>query len=395
MRYAPHTETGYVAPPNKTLLLLLNGALAKRGRARRPRPPGAAAMSRRAARRPRAARDPLGRARRLHHPRPRGDRPMGHARPDRRPVGMDDQARAHADLPRLGLRRRRLLLLAHVPREALAPVLGGRARRLRLRGADADRDAASTGIGSITATRRSSPRSRSAAGRSSTSSRPSRSSPSGGATAPPTRRARARRPELPPGVLLAARAFAVGRAVAGGLFFLSPETAIDIWPWKLTPLTARVLASFTVQVGVGALVLSLDSRWSAWRLIVQTFFVATALLLVGAVRALDDFDTENVMTYLYIGGSAATDLALLALYVVRGAAGSGPRTVMKSGAIGLSLGGALTEVLDRRVRRRRPAAHARPAHRLPRRPRRLGAGGARLVRRIGRGSRRRPGHPRR
>jgi hypothetical protein len=30
-RWAPHTETGYKAPPNKTLLLLLNGALAKRG----------------------------------------------------------------------------------------------------------------------------------------------------------------------------------------------------------------------------------------------------------------------------------------------------------------------------------------------------------------------------
>jgi hypothetical protein len=29
--YAPHTEAGYRAPPNKTLLLLLNGALAKRG----------------------------------------------------------------------------------------------------------------------------------------------------------------------------------------------------------------------------------------------------------------------------------------------------------------------------------------------------------------------------
>jgi len=29
--YAPHTEVGYVAPPNKRLLLLLNGALAKRG----------------------------------------------------------------------------------------------------------------------------------------------------------------------------------------------------------------------------------------------------------------------------------------------------------------------------------------------------------------------------
>lgn len=30
-RYAPHTETGYKAPANKTLLLLLNGMLAKRG----------------------------------------------------------------------------------------------------------------------------------------------------------------------------------------------------------------------------------------------------------------------------------------------------------------------------------------------------------------------------
>jgi hypothetical protein len=30
-RYAPHTETGYRAPANKTLLLLLNGLLAKRG----------------------------------------------------------------------------------------------------------------------------------------------------------------------------------------------------------------------------------------------------------------------------------------------------------------------------------------------------------------------------
>jgi hypothetical protein len=29
--YAPHTETGYRAPANKTLLLLLNGLLAKRG----------------------------------------------------------------------------------------------------------------------------------------------------------------------------------------------------------------------------------------------------------------------------------------------------------------------------------------------------------------------------
>jgi peptidoglycan/LPS O-acetylase OafA/YrhL len=122
-------------------------------------------------------------------------------------------------------------------------------------------------------------------------------------------------PLLSPAVLLTARAFAVVALVAAAIFFLSPTTAIDIWPWELTPLTARVLASFTAQVGVGALVLSFDRRWSAWRLIVQTFFIATVLLLVGAARAWDDFDEDDFMTYAYIGGLVATDLALFILYV--------------------------------------------------------------------------------
>jgi hypothetical protein len=122
-------------------------------------------------------------------------------------------------------------------------------------------------------------------------------------------------PRVPPAALLLARAFGVLALIGAAVFFLSPQTAIDLWAWKLTPLTARVLASFTAQVGVGALVLSSDRRWSGWRLIVQTFFVATALLLVGAARAWDDFDHGAVMTYLYLGGLVATDLGLLVLYV--------------------------------------------------------------------------------
>ena len=115
------------------------------------------------------------------------------------------------------------------------------------------------------------------------------------------------------------------------VFYLFPEPAIDIWPWDLTPLTSRVLGSLTAQVGVGALMISLDRRWSAWKLIVQTFFVATALLLVGAVRAWDDFDTGNVMTYIYIGGLVGNDIALLcSIAACRSASStirpSGPRT---------------------------------------------------------------------
>jgi hypothetical protein len=119
---------------------------------------------------------------------------------------------------------------------------------------------------------------------------------------------------VPLAVRRAAQAFAAAAFVAAVVFFLAPATAIDIWPWTLTPLTSRVLGSFTAQVGIGALLVSLEPRWSAWKLIVQTFFVATALLLVGAIRASDDFERDNVMTYVYVGGLVAADLALLLLY---------------------------------------------------------------------------------
>ncbi|HMJ97397.1 MAG TPA: hypothetical protein VK486_16220, partial [Thermoleophilaceae bacterium] len=111
-----------------------------------------------------------------------------------------------------------------------------------------------------------------------------------------------------------AQLVAVGSFLGAAFFFLAPDKAIDVWPWDLTPLTSRVIGSFTAQVGVGALLISLDRRWSAWKLIVETFFVATALLLIGAVRAWGDFDTGNALTYLYLGSLVAGDIALLLLY---------------------------------------------------------------------------------
>jgi hypothetical protein len=118
---------------------------------------------------------------------------------------------------------------------------------------------------------------------------------------------------VPVAVRRLALACAACAFAAAAVFLLAPATAIDLWPWKLTPLTSRVIGSFTAQVAVGALLLSRDARWSAWKLIVQTYWVATALLLVGAIRAWDDFDTGNALTYVYVGGLVAGDLALLVL----------------------------------------------------------------------------------
>ncbi|MCA1679355.1 MAG: hypothetical protein LC777_10615, partial [Actinobacteria bacterium] len=59
---------------------------------------------------------------------------------------------------------------------------------------------------------------------------------------------------------------------------------------------------------------SMDARWSSWRLLLQTFFVATVLLLIGAIRASDDFIEGRVTTWLYVGGLIAADLALALFY---------------------------------------------------------------------------------
>ncbi len=107
---------------------------------------------------------------------------------------------------------------------------------------------------------------------------------------------------------------AVGAIGAGAVFYVSPSTMSDVWAWDLTPLTARVLACFTIQVGCGALLLSRDPRWSSWRLLLQTVLVAVALLIAGTVRASDDFDSSEPATWLWVGGLATLAVAIIALY---------------------------------------------------------------------------------
>ena len=118
---------------------------------------------------------------------------------------------------------------------------------------------------------------------------------------------------VPPTVRLVARVVAAGALVAAAVILISPQVAIDNWGWNLTPLTARVIGCFTAQVGTGFLMLSFDPRWSSWRILVQTFLIAVGLLLVGAARAWDAFDTGALLTWGYLAGLAGGAVVLLGL----------------------------------------------------------------------------------
>ena len=83
------------------------------------------------------------------------------------------------------------------------------------------------------------------------------------------------------------------------LTVVAPEIAIEVWPWSLTPLTARVVSSFFAFLGVAWLVLGLDGRWSSGRIPVQSVILGTGLIAIGAVRARSDFD-GSISTWTYL-----------------------------------------------------------------------------------------------
>ena len=120
-----------------------------------------------------------------------------------------------------------------------------------------------------------------------------------------------------PAVRLAARCVAIVALAGAAVVLVSPSVAVDNWSWPLTPLTARVLACFTAQVGFGFLLLSRDPRWSSWRILVQTFLLAVVLLLVGAIRQWDAFSEHDLLAWGYLAGLAAGGIALLLLYIRR------------------------------------------------------------------------------
>lgn len=80
--------------------------------------------------------------------------------------------------------------------------------------------------------------------------------------------------------------------------FVSPNWLIRLWPWQLTPLTARVLSGWLALLGVGGLVISRDGRWSAWRVGLQSIGLWHLLVVLGAALHAEDFTAGLVNWYV-------------------------------------------------------------------------------------------------
>ena len=107
--------------------------------------------------------------------------------------------------------------------------------------------------------------------------------------------------------------------------FLFPGRAVAIWPWMLTPLTARVMGAI-FALGIAGLGAPADRRWSSARILFQVAALMLALILIAGARASAELDPSNAMTWLIGGGFAGVLAAIAVLYLRMQARHSRPAT---------------------------------------------------------------------
>lgn len=103
--------------------------------------------------------------------------------------------------------------------------------------------------------------------------------------------------EIPSKVLWILKLIAAGSLLFVITGFINPGFVIDVWPWMLTPLTARLMCGWIALLGVGALTMSNETRWSAWKVPLESIAIWHVLVLLGAAMNPADFKTGLVNWY--------------------------------------------------------------------------------------------------
>jgi hypothetical protein len=97
--------------------------------------------------------------------------------------------------------------------------------------------------------------------------------------------------------------------------FSFPDLAIRFFPWKLTPLMARVFAGWAMLPGVGGIMLSRETRWSGLRVIFEAAIVGILFFLLALPRAWSDLDSSSPVTWGFLALIIAAVLGMILFYL--------------------------------------------------------------------------------
>jgi hypothetical protein len=93
--------------------------------------------------------------------------------------------------------------------------------------------------------------------------------------------------------------------IAAVLLFFTPDFMAAIWPWTLTPLTARIMASMFILPGLVGLGMAYDGSWASARYLLQAQAISIALMLIAVYVARADFNWSAPESWLFTGGLSA------------------------------------------------------------------------------------------
>jgi hypothetical protein len=130
---------------------------------------------------------------------------------------------------------------------------------------------------------------------------------------------------LTPILILVGAAF----ALTGLVLLVAPGFAVDHWPWKLTPVLARVYASLFLVFGTAGLLAAWERRAAAIRPYVAGMAALAVLVLIASLRHRDRFHhgtREDFWFACFIVGALlfAGGLFMLVLAAAKGAGGDVP-----------------------------------------------------------------------
>lgn len=101
--------------------------------------------------------------------------------------------------------------------------------------------------------------------------------------------------------------------LVGIALYVDPTTATTLWPWPLTPLTARVTAAWLIAFGLATALAALVGDLRRLRTAAIAYTVFGVLVAVSLVRFTGTVDRDSVAAWVFV----AMDVAV----IVTGAAG--------------------------------------------------------------------------
>jgi hypothetical protein len=103
-----------------------------------------------------------------------------------------------------------------------------------------------------------------------------------------------------------------GAVMLGALVMLvSPSTAMDAWPWTLTPLTTRIVSA--VIALYGAVWVSIAADGTRARITLEAHVLGLAFFLVALVRGGDDVDWDRPLAPVLAAAAVAMLVVSLAV----------------------------------------------------------------------------------